>query len=435
MSILESARTPEDKEALHVISLTADSHFLFGMNWTPLLGGRLAKVGRKRARLLQATHYLVGSEPGAVLGYVKVKESMVSQKASLYSAAMQYARAFPSGTVACVLPHPEYGYWLVAAHEGAVLVKTDKWFAQLEQVDALLEVLNARFPNLAVCRLPLFDASSAPDWLCAVPHDQSSLTRLTKPRRHSFLVGVSILVMLVLLFMTKMHGSPNIEPEVVPNQRAHWEDALRKVAEAYPIHTALHIARIMEHWRRAPLYGAGWKLKHIQCEPRRLEWRCMARYNREHRLALNQTLASITPPGWSFQSIDLDHAVLTWIVEDTAQPFDLKTMPPSEDWMSYLQHVSSVFESVQISSSNRLTINAPLDDHGAPSTRPDDVLSWQKRTISIKGPLRSFAALSGLTTPFHWRNISLSVDAMSGSGIASSQLVVQLIGDLFETVQ
>lgn len=103
--------------------------------------------------------------------------------------------------------------------------------------------------------------------------------------------------------------------------------------------------------------------------------------------------------------------------------------------MSYLQHVSSVFESVQISSSNRLTINAPLDDHGAPSTRPDDVLSWQKRTISIKGPLRSFAALSGLTTPFHWRNISLSVDAMSGSGIARSQLVVQLIGDLFETVQ
>ena len=120
MSILESARSPEDKEALHVISLTADSHFLFGMKWTPLLGGRLAKVGRKRARLLQATHYLVGSEPGAVLGYVKVKESMVSQKASLYSAAMQYARAFPSGTVACVLPHPEYGYWLVAAHEGAV---------------------------------------------------------------------------------------------------------------------------------------------------------------------------------------------------------------------------------------------------------------------------------------------------------------------------
>ena len=435
MSILEPVRPIEDQEALRVISITVDSHFLFGMNWTPLLGGRLAKLGRERARLLQATHYLVGSEPGAVLGYVNIKVLMLSQKASLYSAAMQYARTFPSGTVACVLPHPEYGYWLVAAHEGAVLVKTDKWFAQLEEVDALLEVLAARFPDLAVCRLPLFDASSAPDWLSAVPNDQSKLTRLTNPPRHSLLMGGSLLVVLVLLFLTKMHRAPDIEPEVVPNPIAHWENALSKVAESYPIHTALHIARIMEHWRRAPLYGAGWKLKQIQCEPRRLEWRCMARYSREHRLALNQTLASNTPSGWSFQPIDLDHAVLTWIIEDTAQPFDLKTIPPREDWMSYLQHVSSVFESVQVSSSTRLTINSPLDRHGVPIRRPDDILSWQKRTISIKGPLRSFAALSGLTTPFHWRNISLSVDAMSGSGIARSQLVVQIIGDLFETVQ
>ena len=45
MSILESARTPEDKEALHVISLTADSHFLFGMNWTPLLAVGSQKSG------------------------------------------------------------------------------------------------------------------------------------------------------------------------------------------------------------------------------------------------------------------------------------------------------------------------------------------------------------------------------------------------------
>jgi hypothetical protein len=35
----------------------------------------------------------------------------------------------------------------------------------------------------------------------------------------------------------------------------------------------------------------------------------------------------------------------------------------------------------------------------------------------------------------HWRTLSLHVDAMSGVGIARSQLVVQLIGDLFETIQ
>jgi hypothetical protein len=43
--------------------------------------------------------------------------------------------------------------------------------------------------------------------------------------------------------------------------------------------------------------------------------------------------------------------------------------------------------------------------------------------------------LSGLSAPLHWRSLSLSVEGMSGSGVARSQLVVQFIGDLFETVQ
>jgi hypothetical protein len=104
-----------------------------------------------------------------------------------------------------------------------------------------------------------------------------------------------------------------------------------------------------------------------------------------------------------------------------------------EDWMSYLQQITPIFETVQVGVATRLAIAAPLSGQGAPLERPSAIPVWQKRSLSLKGPLRSVAALSGLRVPLHWKNLSLSVDVRSGHGIARSQLVVQFEGDLFET--
>ena len=111
-------------EPLRTIAFNNDTYFVFGLQWTPLVGGRPSHVGRERARMLRATHYLIGAEPGAVLGYGKVfLNAKRRRKPPLYSAAMQYAHTHASGSVACVLPHNEYGFWVVAAHEGTVLVQ------------------------------------------------------------------------------------------------------------------------------------------------------------------------------------------------------------------------------------------------------------------------------------------------------------------------
>ena len=127
--------------------------------------------------------------------------------------------------------------------------------------------------------------------------------------------------------------------------------------------------------------------------------------------------------------------MLTWTVQRAAQSLNLTGRREREDWMNYLQEVSPAFESIQVGAPARLAITAPVDGQGVPLARPDALVSWQKRSVAIKGPMRSIAALSGLKTSMHWRTLSLSVDAMSGVGIARSQLVVQLIGDLFETIQ
>jgi len=423
------------QDPLRILTLEGGVQFLFGLQWTPLLGGRPLQIGRERARLLHATHYLVSPEPGAVLGYGKVTSAKEQRGNFLHSAAMQYARTHASGTVACVLPYAQHGYWVVAAHEGQVLVQSDKWFVRSEQAEELLALLAVRFPELDVCWLSSFDVSTPPEWLVPQPDGLSRLTRLGKRSVPKILLAVILFVGVVASVFTRAFDPVRVETEATPSVTMRWDEVMQRLAELYPIHTPLHIARVIDDWRRTPLYVAGWKLKQIQCESKGLEWRCMARYQREHRLALNKSLEGMTPQGWNFRPFDLDHAVLTWTVLQAAQALDLTGRHAREDWMSYLQEVSPVFESIQVGAAARLAITAPIDGQGVPLARPDSLASWQKRSVAIKGPMRSIAALSGLQTPLHWRTLSLSVDAMSGVGIARSQLVVQLIGDLFETIQ
>lgn len=435
MTQLQCSLAAPQSEPLRTITLNHDAYFVFGLQWTPLVGGRPSQVGRERARMLHATHYLIGAEPSAVLGYGKVfLTSKRGRKPPLHSAAMQYAHTHASGSVACVLPHNEYGFWVVAAHEGTVLVQSDKWFSSAEQAQELLALLAQRFPALSVRWLPAFDAAEPPEWLRASPGALSRLTRLSKRVVQRILIWSTILAALTgaLLFTTP--ESKNKAVESTPDASALWRGVMQRIADTYPIHTAVHIARVMEDWRQAPIYVAGWRLKQIQCEPKVLDWRCIARYQREHRMALNRTLEMSTPKGWMFQPFDLDHALLTWTVRQAAAPLDMAVGHEGADWMSYLQQVSPVFELVQIGVATRLAITAPLDAQGAPVDRPDFMPLWQKRSFVIKGPMRSVVALSGLSAPLHWRNLSLSVDGMSGSGVARSQLVVQFIGDLFETI-
>jgi hypothetical protein len=423
-----------DSESLRIIALNNDAYFVFGLQWTPLVGGRPLQVGRERARLLHATHYLIGPEPGAVLGYGKLVNATRQRKPSLHSAAMRYAHTHAGGSVACVMPHNEHGFWVVAAHEGTVLVQSDKWFSSAEQAQELLALLAQRFPTLSVCWLPAFDASEPPEWLRARPEAFSRLTRLSKRVTHRIMLWVAASAALLgaLLLMTPESKNNAVAP--IPDAPARWRDVMQRIADMYPIHTSVHIARVMEDWRLAPIYVGGWRLKQIQCEPKILDWRCIARYQREHRMALNRTLEGSAPKAWVFQPFDLDHALLTWTVRHAATPLDMAVAHTRADWMSYLQQVSPVFELVQIGVATRLAITAPLDVQGAPIDRPEFMPLWQKRSVVIKGPMRSVAALSGLSAPLHWRNLSLSVDGMSGSGVARSQLVVQFIGDLFEII-
>ncbi len=186
-------------------------------------------------------------------------------------------------------------------------------------------------------------------------------------------------------------------------------------------------------WQKTPLHPGGWRLNQVLCESLNLDWHCAARYQRFKKLARSEQLDAAKPEGWHIELIDMDHAVLRWQVLGAASLYEpASPTVPLKEWMSYLQGVTTVFESIQIGSGTQIIFPAPLDEHGVAFDRPAYIKPLKKRSIAIKGPLRSMVALKGLSVPVRWRSIHLEVGTTRGRGISSSALMVHLLGEVFE---
>jgi hypothetical protein len=153
-------------------------------------------------------------------------------------------------------------------------------------------------------------------------------------------------------------------------------------------------------------------------------------------LALSQYLDTAKPEGWTIEFPDLDHGMMRWKVLNAASLFELTSPSASlKDWLSYLQSVTPVFESIQIGTGTQITIPAPLNRQGMALQKPSHIKPINRRMISIKGPLRSLSALRGLSVPVRWRSLQLEIGAETGKAINRSALTISLTGDVFEHVE
>jgi hypothetical protein len=227
------------------------------------------------------------------------------------------------------------------------------------------------------------------------------------------------------------------DSEMVPKESHSelWQNVLERFAQAHPVHHPEQLLKVIQSWHQAPVSPGGWMLQQIACEPLSMDWHCVARYQRTHRLALSQHLDAATPEGWTVEFPDLDLGMMRWKVLDAASLFELTSPSVSlKDWLSYLQSVTPVFESIQIGTGAPITIPAPIDRQGMALHRPSHIKLLKRRMISIKGPLRSISALRGLSVPVRWRSLQLEIGAESGKGINRSALTVSLTGDVFEYI-
>ena len=435
--------TSNGQRGIHVMPLSDSVGLVFGLDWLPLVGGEPTTLGRQRARSLRATHHLITGGLAAVVGcgIVPKEKSGISyapaaRNRPLHAAAAIFASAHQEGVIAAVSFVPAMGYWFVAANNGLVLAQTDRWFESMDEADNALLGLKGRFPNLQVQRYALLDTSNQPDWMRAHIGIQTRLQRVPSRGRLSLmLAGFGILT--AVFFRLWSHDTtpdPGMVPQESPSDL--WQRVLERFAHAHPVHHPEQLLKVVHAWHQAPVSPSGWMLQQIACEPSMMDWYCVAHYQRTHRLALSQQLDAAKPEGWTIEFPDLDHGMMRWKVSDAASLFEMTSPSVSlKDWLSYLQSVTPIFESIQIGTGTPITIPAPIDRQGMALHKPSYIKPLKRRMISIKGPLRSISALRGLSVPVRWRSLQLEIGALTGKGINRSGLTVSLTGDVFEYVE
>jgi len=417
---------------------------VFGLDWMPIVGGDPESVGRQRARSLRSTHFLVMGEPGAVvgcgvlaLGPGRVQSSRVARSRHLISAAAMFASAHALGVVGGIFHLTESGYWMVAVNAGRVLAQTDKWFVTLDEANTALVSLRTRFPNLQILATEDLLETALPDWVNEPVGERARLNKLYAAGRWSMRGGLSALMLgCGYMLWAYLSPAPAVPTQSVVGSDTKWQEVMARFASLHPVHRPAHLFQVLTAWHKTPLNPHGWKLSRILCESSHLDWHCAALYQRHRRFARSEQLDAVKPTGWSIDLIDMDQAVLRWHIVGAANLFEsISPAIPLKEWLSYLQGVTPVFESIQIGSGTQIVFQAPLDEQGIAIERPSNIKSLKRRSISIKGPLRSMSALSGLTVPVRWRSVQLEVGPTGGHSISSSELMVHLLGEVFEIAE
>ncbi len=420
---------------VRVRKVAPGQYAVFGLDWSPLVGGEPERLGLQRARALGASHYVVSGPHAPVVGAVRLDPGAIRLKGSLHSAAAIFSRKFSVGAIAYVLPDPEGSCWVIACHAGSVLSHTDRWYENEAAALAALDPLRSRFPGLQIHIEQAPDQHGLPTWLSATLCDQS---RLQSVRTFSYLVRVPLKVCVGLgLAASLAYGflpahQPVLQQEGQDAQAA-WRDTLLEISRQHTVHAFPHLNALTQTWQKIPLLPSGWILRKVLCESVQFDWQCAAHFSRQHHWALNQHLESVKPEGWTMQFTPLDEAAFLWRVPQAASALDLSEHWMAYDWMSYLQGIGSAFEHIQVGVATRLPIGPPVDAQGQAFALPAGIPQWKQRALVIKGPLRSLAVLDGLHMPVRWRRASLDIDRVHGLGTRRSALSLEIVGDMFES--
>ncbi|MDN3988407.1 hypothetical protein [Zwartia vadi] len=423
-----------------VVSYSEGTDLVFALDWTPLVGGLPEKLGRQRARAAGATHFVVMGSLAAVVGYgvIRYQSSGDGERRSesvraAYAAAALFALAHPEGVIAAIWSVPEKGYWFVAVNSGLVLAQTDRWYSTLVEAEAALLGLKERFPAMRVLHTEYLGEDGVSDWILKRINPQARLEKMT--RQNSRFIQLVCLSFVITICGWLWLDRPSHQALPLPEDHAdeRWQQVLQDFSNKHPVHHADQLFKVVAAWHQAPLSPGGWTLKQVLCEPLGMDWHCAARYQRMKKLAMSEQLDAAKPEGWIAEFSDFDHGILRWSVTDAASIFEpVPQTVPFKTWLSYLQSVAPVFQSIQIGSGSPVLLHAPLSQMGVALARPSSIKPLKRRMLAIKGPLRSLSALKGLTIPVRWRSVQLDLGMPEGQGVSRSELIVSLNGEVFE---
>lgn len=416
----------------HEIIQREGKALVFGMEWFPLLGEQHARQARALARRRRASHWVVAAGAAASAGLMR--NWRCRKYASLYSAAAVFATLHPRGTVVGVLRLPQNRLWLVAAHEGAVLARTDQLHEDEAAVQDSLRLLREAHPGLVVHN----DTHMASDLFQALfhgGHEGARLTYRSTPRGRGLLLtlaGLSVFVWQGWVWWQAQQDHAAVQ-QVDPHEA--WATAIKNSALPHSVHGVVGLKTVLDGLQDLPAYLAGWQLKRAECRPSARHWHCSATYLRD-TLGDNQSLIDAALPEWTLSFEPLEGALVSWEIPLIAVPLSQLNVQASKEnearLVSALQAISPAFSELRIDAAQALPFVLPRDGEQRLLPRPPGIPSYQTRSLRIQAPLRSLSLLLPETQHMSWERIILELGEVDQPTLRQSGLRVSLSGVLYE---
>lgn len=420
----------------------ADRRLAFGLRWLALIGSDVPSLARARGRRLRATHLVVGGAAATMAGYGRVRGAWTKglrrrQARQIQSAAQLYALMYPGGGQS-LIPLPDGRYWLVAAQDGMVLSQADRLFATRDEaMRAQARLLDQRPDMLehdadAVWAALLREVNPAA-LLMLLP----SRWKAMPPALRLFAVCVAFSAAAPPLWNVLTQRLGTSKSEALPQAAlpADPHAAHRAMLAEIGAHAGNEVLNLLRSVGKLPVQVQGWALRRAQCDADPKGWECAATYARAHALATNLRLHEQLPAGWRLSFKPLDAATLHWRVASTRVSLANVALPNAlrvdTELAAALQRLQPAFASVTLAPAVVVPLPGPIGAEPAPasvSTLP----AIRRRALRLHGPLRSLALLPGPLAAVRWSHLGVDVQAAHRSTLASSTLVAELHGELYE---
>lgn len=422
----------------HLLLIEADGgrRLAFGLSWFALVGSHTPALARARARRLRATHYVVGGL-GAVAGGC-ARLPVPVRRRPVHAAAQAFAHRYPEGSVACIAELADGRWWLAAAQDGAVLARADRLYDSTESAATALRELAAQYPSLrqidGVQALAAVMASA--DAVALMLPVGSRWARLPWPVR-AFAGVLAAALAVPPAWQAWRRPPPAPVPESAITAEAAWQQAVTQFRERQVAHPRQELGRVLASLHRLPLDVQGWVLREARCQPGPRAWSCMADYDRLQGDATNDAFARALPAGWRLHFRPLEGAGLAWTVAGDGATLAGMALPDAAHIegavVSALQRVRPAFGRVALGPAVAVSIPAPRNTQGQALAPWPAGPSPRQRSLTLQGPLRSFALLADWPFAVAWSSLALRLAAGRAPGITVSALTAELQGTLYES--
>lgn len=413
---------------------------VFGLDWLPLVGADPVRLARERVRRHGATHSVMSGAAGEAVGLAWLKRGR-RDRGLLCSGAQVFALLHPRGTVATILDLGAHGWCVLAAHEGAILARSDKVYTDRVLAEGTLDDIRQAYPSIRMLDgMDIEGHGSSLESLADAAIDAVDARLRLAPRawwRRPLLWAVLALGLAVLgpRFVAQYSETPE-SAAGMPDLSLAWSQAQAAAVRSHRLHGEAGTRALLASFYALPVSLAGWRLVQVDCARQATQWICRAEYARMASTADNQGLLHAARSDWRLEFPTMDRAWAHWSSNLASVALDQHALPGPVDhdkyWISALQAVRGAFSSVRVEPSRALVIQAPLGRDRQALPRPAHLRRYSTRSVQFVGPLRAANLLVPLAAHIAWTKAVLSIVDTTKRGLAPSPINLTLNGVLYE---